>query len=138
MKLSTGSPRLRAETLELHAALLLHRQEESIMSSTPDSFERPQNPTQFGGDVSYSSSSDEDSSLRVQLGEHLDERTRDEITGEELIRERLDQTIGDSLQSLERTAHSVIEYVKKNPLPVIAAVGGFAAVLAALSRRRRW
>ncbi len=109
------------------------------MSSTPDSFERSQSPNQFDGDGLYASSSDQDSSLRVQLGEHLDERTRDEMTGDELIRERLDRTIGDSLQSLERSAHSMIEYVKKNPLPVIAAVGGIAAIFAALSsRRRRW
>jgi hypothetical protein len=122
------------------AALLSHLNEEAIMNATPDPFESPSNSTQFGGDGSYASSEDEhDSSLRVQLGEHLDARARDDLTSDELIRERLDRTIGDSLQSLERSAHSVIEYVKKNPLPVIAAVGGIAAVLAALSsRRRRW
>ena len=108
------------------------------MNSTPDPFERPQN-SHFSGDGSYESMGDEDSSLRVQLSEHLDERTRDDITGDELIRERMDRVIDDSLSSLERSAHSAIEYVKKNPLPVIAAIGGIAAVFAALSsRRRRW
>ena len=108
------------------------------MNATPDPFESPSN-SQFGSDGSYDSSANEqDASLRVQLGEHLDARTRDDLMSDELIRERMDRTIGDSLQSLERSAHSVIEYVKKNPLPVIAAVGGIAAVFAALSRRRRW
>lgn len=108
------------------------------MNSTPDPFERSQDSTQVSAHSSYESASDQDSSLHVRLGEHLDEGTLDDITGNELIRERMDRVIDDSLQSLERSAHSVIEYVKKNPLPVIAAVGGIAAVFAALSRRRRW
>lgn len=109
------------------------------MNSTPDPLERARNSTPFGGDDSFESRhSEQDSSLRVQLGEHLDAGTRDDLTRDELIRERLDRTIDESLQRLERSAHSVIEYVKKNPLPVLAAVGGVVAVLAALSRRRRW
>ena len=55
-----------------------------------------------------------------------------------MIRQRMDRAIDDSLQNIERSARSMVEYVKKNPLPVIAAVGGIAAIFAALSRRNRW
>lgn len=109
------------------------------MNTIPDPLDIPRNPKSFGGDDSFElSQSEQGPSLRVQLGEHLDAGTRNDMTRDELIRERLDQTIDESLQSLERSAHSMIEYVKKNPLPIIAAVGGLFAVFAALSRRRRW
>jgi hypothetical protein len=127
-------PETRRETLVSNSALLPYLNKEPIMNTTPDPLE-PLTPS-LGG--LYESPEKENSSLRVQLGEHLDANTRDDLTRDELIRERLDRTIDDSLQSLERSAHSVIEYVKKNPLSVIAAVGGIAAIVAAMSRRRRW
>lgn len=113
------------------------------MNSTPNPPEPLPNPTHFGGDGSHASAeSEEDAQLRVQLGEILDADTRDDLAREDLIRderirERIDLALDDSLQSLERSAQSMVAFVKKNPLPVMAVVGGIAAVVAALSRRRR-
>ena len=109
------------------------------MNATHDPSEHQNNSTRFGGEGLYeSSSSEQDSSLRVQLGELLDESARDDIAGQELIRERMDRVIDDSLQSFDRSARSTLDFVRENPLPVLAAVGGIVAIFAALGRRRRW
>jgi hypothetical protein len=97
------------------------------MNSTPDALERPRNPTQFGGDGLYDSTgavehsdAEQGTSLKVQLGEHLDGATR------------------GSLQAAEGSASSIFEFARRHPISILVAVGGIAAIFAALNRRGRW
>jgi hypothetical protein len=88
------------------------------MSSTPNPPERPHNPTHFGGEGLYESSGvEEESSLKVQLGDQLDEITR------------------RSLQATQRSAGSMLDVVRSNPIPVLLAVGGLVWLLASRNRR---
>lgn len=91
------------------------------MNATVNPPDRPRDPAHFGekGIEPQDMEHAEDSSLRVQLGEHLNDLTR------------------TSLQTLDRSTSPVIEFVKRNPLAVVAAVGALAAIFAALSYRRR-
>ena len=88
------------------------------MSSTPNPPDRPHNPTHFGGEGLYESTGmEQESSLKVRLGDHLDSVTR------------------GSLQRAQRSGTSTLDFIRSNPIPVLLAVGGLAWLLA--SRRRR-
>ena len=88
------------------------------MSSTPNPPDRPHNPTHFGGEGLYESTGmEQESSLKVRLGDHLDSVTR------------------GSLQMAQRSSTSTLDFIRSNPIPVLLAVGGLAWLLA--SRRRR-
>ena len=88
------------------------------MSSTPNPPDRPDNPTHFGGEGLYESTGmEQESSLKVRLGDHLDSVTR------------------GSLQMAQRSSTSTLDFIRSNPIPVLLAVGGLAWLLA--SRRSR-
>ena len=91
-------------------------------STTP---ERPTNPTHFGGEGLYesqsqtaeTSDSSNDSSLKVPLVEHVEPATRDSLMH-------------------DRTARgSPFDFVKRNRLHTVLAVGGVAWLLWRLVRR---
>lgn len=91
------------------------------MSSTPDpnAADRPHNPTHFGGEGLYESTGmEEESSLKVRLGEQLDSATR------------------RSLQMAQSSTNSAVEFVRRNPVPVVLAIAGVALLVAAMSWRR--
>jgi hypothetical protein len=88
------------------------------MSSTPDFSERPQGSMNLGdGDLYDSSGVEEATSLTVQGEGQLDESSR------------------QSLAALQRSANSIFDYVRRNPVRVAIGVAGVAALLAAWSRR---
>ena len=87
------------------------------MSSTPNPPDRPHDPTHFGGEGLYESTGmEQESSLKVQLGDHLDSITR------------------ESMQMAPRSSTSTLDFIRSNPIPVLLAVGGLVWLLA--SRRR--
>jgi hypothetical protein len=91
----------------------------SIMNSTPNMPEHPHNPTHFGGNGLYDSSGVEQvAPLKEELREQLDSASR------------------QSLESLQRSTNSILDYVRRNPMRVAIGVAGVAALLAAWSRRR--
>jgi hypothetical protein len=93
--------------------------QESIMNSTPNPPERPHNPTHLGGEGLYESTGmEQESSLKVRLGDHLDSVTR------------------ESMQMAQRSSSSALDFVRSNPIPVLLALGGLVWLLA--SRRRRF
>jgi len=88
------------------------------MSSTPNIPERQNNPTHFGGDGLYDSTGVEEAgSLTVSIGEQLDSASR------------------QSVAALQRSASSILDYVRRNPVRVAIGAAGVAALLAAWSRR---
>jgi hypothetical protein len=87
------------------------------MSSTPNPPDRPHDPTRFGGEGLYESTGmEQETSLKVRLGDHLDSVTR------------------ESMQMAQRSSTSTLDFVRSNPIPVLLAVGGLVWLLA--SRRR--
>lgn len=74
---------------------------------------------QSGGNGLYSSTdTQEDSSLRVQLGEHLDPSTRGALES------------GPTTM----TPNAIMDFVKRNPVPLALAAGGLLWLLTS----RRW
>jgi len=88
------------------------------MSSTPDLSEQPHNPTQFGGDGLYDSTGVEGATSLTAP-----------------VEEQIDSTSRKSLEALQRSANSIFDYVRRNPVGVAVGVAGVAALLAAWSRR---
>lgn len=87
------------------------------MSSTPNAPERPHDQTDFGGEGLYESTGmEQESSLKVRLGDHLDSVTR------------------GSLQMAQRSSSSAFDFIRSNPIPVLLAIGGLVWLLG--SRRR--
>jgi hypothetical protein len=87
------------------------------MSSTPNPPDRPHDPTHFGGEGLYESTGmEQESSLKVRLGDHLDSITQ------------------ESMQMAQRSSNSTMDFIRSNPIPVLLAVGGLVWLLA--SRRR--
>jgi hypothetical protein len=88
------------------------------MSSTPNFPERSHNPAQSGGDGLYDPAAvEQESSLTVSVQDQLDNASR------------------RSLEAVQRSASSIFDYVRRNPVRVAIGVAGVAALLAAWSRR---
>jgi hypothetical protein len=97
--------------------MVMHAHEDEAMSSTAPP-ERPKNPTHFGGnDLSDSANAGDQTTLKVQLGEHLDSATR------------------RSLQVAQRSSRSASDFLTRNPIPLLIALGGLVWLIAARSRR---
>lgn len=89
------------------------------MSSNPPDSQRSRNST-HAGNGSYGSTPTQGAEpLKVQLGEHLDSATR------------------RSLQSAQRPGSSMFEIAKRNPVPLLLAVGGLVWMLTSLRGFRR-
>lgn len=88
------------------------------MSPTPNPPERPSNAAHLEGEGLYDSTGmEQESSLKVRLGDHLDSFTR------------------GALQTSQRGNTSALGFIRSNPIPVLLAVGGLVWLFA--SRRRR-
>jgi len=94
------------------------------MSWNPNATDRSANSTQFGDAGLYDpTNTQEDSSLKVQLGEHLDPQTRSSLeSGQSPMTGSLD---------------SMMQFVKRNPIPLALAAGGLVWLLMSGSRRFR-
>ncbi len=91
------------------------------MNSTSIPPERQGNPTHFGGEGLYESTGTEEAtSLKVRLGDHLDSMTQ------------------GSLQVARRSTGPMVDVLKQNPLAVALAVAGFVWLLTSQRRRSDW
>jgi hypothetical protein len=79
--------------------------------------ERPKNPTHFGGEGLYEAKGD-DASLKVPLGEHVDNATKESLEGEQLPK-----------------SGSVWEFARRNHVPALLAAGGIVWLIATLVRK---
>ena len=88
------------------------------MSSTPNFSDSPHNPTQLGDAGLYDSTGvEQETSLSTAVEEQPDSTSR------------------ESLEALQRSANSIFDYVRRNPVRVAIGVAGVAALLAAWSKR---
>ena len=75
-------------------------------------------PPEDPNDDLYDSADASDSTtLKVQLGEHLDSATR------------------RSLQVAQRSSSSALDFLRRNPVPLLIAVGSLVWLVAARNRR---
>jgi len=92
------------------------------MSTNPNSMDQSSTGgAQFSSEGLYDSSDlQEDTSLKVQLGEHLDRDTRRSLAG------------GEGMPT-----NAIMSFVKRNPIPLALAAGGLIWLLTSGSRRFR-